>query len=118
MKSDGAAIAGEWVLVSRYLVDLLSGRDELGPTGEHEGMVHEEHVVIHERGTLVGSISGGTLRFDSEGRLNGIEGLRLAIVRGDRDFAQARGGGSLTASNLQDAQTGSGRIALDEEAKR
>ena len=112
LKADGSSVAGEWVLVSRYLQDLLSGNEELGPTGEHDGIVHEERIAFRERGTLRGSIAGGALSFDADGRLHGIEGLKLSIAGGDLEFAGAAGAGTLAASNLQDERAGSGLVSF------
>jgi hypothetical protein len=118
LKSNGATVtAGEWVLVSRYLQDTITGSEELGPTGEHDGIVHEERIAFRERGTLRGSISGGGLSFDSEGRLAGIDGLKLAVVGGDIEFAGAAGTASVSASNLQDERNGSGQAVLAGEVK-
>ena len=117
LKADGAAVGGEWVLVSRYLQDMLSGNEELGPTGEHDGIVHEERIAFRERGTLRGSIAGGSLSFDSDGRLNGIDGLTLAVAGGDLEFAGAAGAGTLAASNLQDERVGSGLVSFAREVK-
>ena len=111
------AVAGEWVLVSRYLYDMITGNEELGPTGEHDGIVHEERIAFRERGTLRGSISGGGLSFDSEGRLAGIDGLQLAIAGGDVDFAGAAGAGTISASNLQDERIGAGKVVFAGEVK-
>jgi len=118
LKSNGAAVTGgEWVLVSRYLQDMITGSEELGPTGEHDGIVHEERIAFRDRGTLRGSISGGGLSYDSEGRLAGIDGLQLAIAGGDIEFAGAAGAGSISASNLQDERFGAGQAVLASEVK-
>jgi hypothetical protein len=117
LKADGSSVAGEWVLVSRYLQDLLSGNEELGPTGEHDGIVHEERIAFRERGTLRGSIAGGTLSFDGEGRLHAIDGLKLAVAGGDLEFAGAAGAGTLAASSLQDERAGSGLANFSGEVK-
>ena len=118
LKANGAAVAaGEWVLVSQYLQDTITGSEELGPTGEHDGIVHEERIGFRNRGILHGSISGGGLSYDSEGRLAGIDGLRVAIAGGEIEFAGAAGAGTISASNLQDERFGAGQVVLASEVK-
>ena len=117
LKAGSGAVGGEWVLVSRYLQDLISGNEELGPTGEHDGLVHEERIAFRDRGTLRGSIAGGALSFDVDGRLAGIDGLQLAIAGGDVEFAGVAGSGTVSASNLQEPRAGAGTVVFTSEVK-
>jgi hypothetical protein len=117
------ALKGEWVLVSRYLVDVTpDGQpDTLLPDeraalpGAELHARHREYFDIRERGTLRGSISGGALSFDVDGRLRSIDSLRLTIDGGDREFAGMSGAGSLTGSDLH-ADHGIGNVTLTPQA--
>lgn len=117
------ALKGEWVLVSRYLRDLTpDGQLDVRAQDERAALPgaelhtrHKEYFEIHERGTLRGSIAGGALSFDVDGRLRGIDALQLTVEGGDREFKDAAGGGSLTGSNLQ-TEAGVGALSLDTRA--
>jgi hypothetical protein len=116
--ADGA-LSGEWVLVSRYLRDLtaegspddLAVENRAALPGEELHALHQEYIEIRERGTLRGSIAGGALAFDVDGRLNTIESLQLAIAGGSIEFEGATGAGSLTGANLRD-DGGTGTLSL------
>lgn len=115
---DPSAMKGQWALVSRYLRDLVSGSEDLGvPTVEHDALVHEEKIAIMDRGTIHGAIAEGTLVFDANGALTGIEGLRLEIAGGYIEFKGAAGAASVSASDLQDVYAGSGTLVLAQEVK-
>jgi hypothetical protein len=120
--ADGA-LSGQWVLVSRYVRDLT-------PEGEVDDRAietraalpgwelharHREYFEIHDRGTLRGSIAGGVLSFDVDGRLRAIESLQLSIEGGCLEFKGLTGGGSLTGSNLQN-ESGIGTLSLAPQA--
>ena len=100
---------GEWVLVSRYHQDLTP---EGQPDPDPEASRHEEHEYfeLHERGTMRGAITGGTLVYGADGQLTGIESLALSIDGGSMEFEGAKGTGS--ASNI-DFSTGLGKLQLD-----
>jgi hypothetical protein len=116
--ADGA-VRGEWALVSRYLIDVtpegepdLRAQDERAALpGQELHARHKEYVRIVERGTLRGSIEGGVLDFDVDGRLRGIESLQLRIEGGNNEFKGASGTGSLSGANLQ-TEAGSGALSL------
>jgi hypothetical protein len=111
--------SGEWVLVSRYLRDLTpEGEPDEGAVenraalpGKDLHALHKEYFEIRERGTLRGSIAGGTLAFDVDGQLRAIESLQLAIDGGCIEFDGVTGGGSLHAANLRN-EGGSGTLRL------
>jgi hypothetical protein len=117
------ALKGEWVLVSRYSRDLtpegepdeLAAERRAALPGMELHRQHKEYLEIHERGTLRGSIAGGALAFDVDGRLRAIESLQLAIDGGSIEFEGASGKGSLTAANLRD-EDGSGTLSLAPKA--
>jgi hypothetical protein len=112
-----ASLTGEWALVSRYVYDMLTGDADLGPTGEDAGYGHREGLAFAERGTIHGPVTGGTLGFDDNGQLSGIESLGLQIADGNLEFAGALGSGSVSASDLQDVTYGSGSLVLATEVK-
>jgi hypothetical protein len=114
------SLAGEWVLVSRYVRDLnadgqvddrMAAERAALPGAELHGL-HKEYIDIYEGGTLRGPVTGGSLAFDVDGALVGIESLQLAIADGNLTFAGARGTASLTASGLRDAN-GTGTLRLE-----
>lgn len=111
------ALSGEWVLVSRYLRDLTPEGEPDDRAVENRAALseeepHTEYFEIHERGTLRGSIAGGALTFDVDGRLTAIESLQLAIDGGSIEFEGATGAGSLKASDLgNERETGTMSLA-------
>lgn len=117
------ALKGEWVLVSRYLVDVTADGqpDTLLPDeraalpGAELHARHREYFVIKERGTLRGTITGGSLSFDVDGSLRSIDSLQLTIDGGDREWSGMSGAGSLSGSNLQ-SENGIGNVTLTPQA--
>ena len=110
---------GDWALVSRYHLDLDSvGTPEEGAgEGAARRPGHEqERFEIHERGSLSGRITGGTLKFGPDGQLAEIESLTLTINSGSIEFDGLRGSGSATVS-LADPQRARGRLTLEAEGK-
>lgn len=116
-------LSGEWVLVSRYLRDLtpegepdaLAIENRAALPGEELHALHREYIDIHERGTLRGSIAGGSLDFDVDGRLRAIQSLQLVIDGGCIEFDGVTGAGSLTAANLRN-DGGTGTLSLTPKA--
>lgn len=111
------SLTGEWALVSRYAYDMLTGDADLGPTAEDSGYGHREGLAFADRGTINGPVTGGTLTFGDNGQLSGIESVGLQIAAGNLEFAGAAGGGSVSASGLQDVYNGSGSLVLATEVK-
>ena len=114
------SLGGEWVLVSRYVRDLnadgqvddrMAAERAALPGAELHGL-HKEYIDIFEGGTLRGSVTGGSLAFDVDGALVGIESLQLAIDGGNLSFAGAKGAASLSASGLRD-ENGTGTLRLE-----
>ncbi len=118
-RDDKGALSGEWVLVSRYMQDLTpEGEvDELASDrraalpGEELHRRHVEYMDIREGGTLRGSITGGSLSFDVDGRLRTIESLQVSIVGGNLTFNGMTGSGSLMGTNLH-SERGIGTLRL------
>ena len=114
------AARGQWVLVSRYLQDITPECEpddraqevRASLPGEELHLQHREYIRIEERGTLHGSIAGGTLEFDVDGRLRSIAGLRLAIGGGCLGFEGRTGSATIDASNLHDGTRGAGTLRL------
>lgn len=121
----GAAgtLSGEWVLVSRYVRDLMPDgqvderaiETRAALPGWELHARHKEYFEIHDRGTLRGTIAGGALSFDVDGRLRAIESLQLSIDGGCLEFKGLTGAGSLTGSNLQ-SDSGIGTLSLAPES--
>ena len=117
------ALSGEWVLVSRYLRDLTpegevderANDERAALPGEELHRRHKEYIDIYNRGTLRGSITGGSLSFDVDGRLRTIESLQVSIDGGNLEFRGLTGAGSLTGSNLQ-GESGIGTLRLTTQA--
>jgi hypothetical protein len=109
------SLTGEWALVSRYVRDMLTGDEDLGPTGEDSGYAHKERLAFVERGTIHGAVTGGMLGFDSNGQLDSLESLRLQVAGGNLDFAGALGSGSASGASLQSEAYGSGTLVLATE---
>ncbi len=117
------SLGGEWVLVSRYVRDLnadgqvddrMAAERAALPGAELHGL-HKEYIDIFEGGTLRGSVTGGSLTFDVDGALAGIESLQLAIDGGNLSFAGVKGAASLSASGLRD-ENGTGTLRLEPAA--
>jgi hypothetical protein len=119
VRGQGGSVRGEWALVSRYLRDVtpdgqpdaLAADERAALPGWELHARHKEYFEIVEGGTLRGSIAGGSLSFDVDGRLRGIESLQLTIEGGNKGFAGLKGSGSLTGSNLQ-SEAGVGSISF------
>ena len=117
------AVKGEWFLVCRYLRDLnpdgqvddRMAAERASLPGVELHRLHREYIDIHEGGTVRGSITGGTLVFDVDGVLTGIESLQLVIDGGNIEFAGEKGAASLTASNLRD-ESGTGTLSFTPDA--
>lgn len=113
-------LTGEWVLVNRFVRELNAqgqpddsfARERAALPGTELHRLHREYIDIYEGGTLRGSITGGTLSFDVDGVLVGIDSLQLAVIDGNLGFEGRKGNASLAASNLRDENgTGTLRIA-------
>lgn len=113
------ALTGEWFLVNRYVRDVnadgevddrMAAERAALPGVELHGL-HREYIEMCDGGTLRGSITGGSLDFDVDGTLRGIQSLTLAIDDGNLTFSGMKGAGSLTASNLRD-ENGTGTLRL------
>lgn len=109
---------GDWALVSRYHLDLADPGMPEGEGGDgvarHPG--EQERFEIHERGSLSGRITGGSLRFGPDGQLAAIDSLALTINAGSIEFEGLRGSGSATV-DLADAQNTRGRLTLEAEGR-
>ncbi len=114
------AARGKWVLVSRYLQDVTPDgaiddrAQEIRASlpGDELHLLHKEYVRIEERGTLHGSIAGGNLDFDVDGRLRSIGALKLAIDGGCLAFEGLTGSATIDASNLHQGTSGTGTLRL------
>ena len=111
--STGEITSGEWVLVNTFIEDVFGeghseddGHDEEFP-GHHAG----EHLI--QRGSLSGSIKGGTLTLGSDGRVSSLTFVQLGIALGSLTFESVTdGAGTLALSGLDDVATSSGNAAF------
>ena len=114
------AARGQWVLVSRYLQDVtpdgaIDDRAQevrASLPGEELHLLHKEYIRIEDRGTLRGSIAGGTLDFDVDGKLRSIGALKLAVDGGCLAFEGLTGSAVIDASNLHEGTSGTGTLRL------
>jgi hypothetical protein len=123
----GESVGGQWVLVSRYLQDLTpegeiderAQETRAALPGPELHLLHREYMTIVERGTLRGTIEGGSLEFDVDGRLRAIGSLQLRVEGGSLEFAGRAGTAALQATRLHDGTSGTGtlRIAADAAAE-
>lgn len=120
VNGSGGALTGDWSLVSRYVQDTAGGGDERPRAADRNGNEpdHNEFIGFVERGTVRGTVVGGTLGFDADGKLDSLDALALQIAGGFVEFEGATGSGDASASNLQDAASGSGVIRLAMEVTR
>ena len=115
---DGEAVGGQWVLVGRHLQDVTPEGEvderaqeiRAALPGQELHLLHKEYVRIVNRGSLHGSIEGGALDYDVDGRLRSIGGLKLAVAGGSGEFAGRIGALSLDAAGLHEATRGSGTL--------
>ena len=120
IQRDGDAVRGQWVLVSQFLQDVTpegevdeSAQDvRASLPGDELHLLHREYIRIVDRGSLYGSIDGGALDFDVDGRLRSINGLALIIKGGSEEFAGRTGAASVDAANLHDGTRGTGTLRL------
>jgi hypothetical protein len=100
--SDNTIRGGDWALVV--------GHAEYSGTPDADG--DQPGVKLVRRGTLWGSISGGTVLLNSDGGVASLDGLQLTLGSGSLEFDGATGSGSAQATDLQDTQTSRGSLIL------
>ena len=64
------------------------------------------------RGTLWGSVNGGSIGLDNDGKPASISGLQLTLGSGSMEFDGVTGSGSAQATDLQDAKASNGNLVL------
>ena len=117
LNASGNEIAsGEWALVVRY-VEYLDHHGQPIPPGEEERVHNEldphfERPLFVDKGTLAGTVRGGTLIRGANGAITGIESVLLSLESGSLTFEGAIGDGSAAATSLHDALTSSGSLGL------
>ena len=120
IRRDGDAVRGQWVLVSRFLQDVTPEGEvderaqeiRASLPGEELHLLHREYIRIVNRGSLFGSIDGGALDFDVDGRLRSVSGLVLSVKGGSEEFAGRTGTASIDATNLHDGRQGAGTLRI------
>jgi hypothetical protein len=111
-------VRGTWALVSRHLEE-VTPEGEIDPRAEEIRaalpgpelhLLHKEYIRFVNSGGLHGTIDGGALDFDVDGRLRSVGALKLTIAGGSGDFASRRGTLSLDAANLHNGTAGTGTL--------
>ena len=112
-RADNRIAGGEWALVVSYIEDVPA-------TAHSKSSGHADHTrepdgeLLIQKGTLKGSITGGTVTFHADGTVASINALQLNIEGGTLTFNDVRGGtGTVDGKNLQDFSTSSGSLSLN-----
>lgn len=116
MNSSGTQVSGgEWAFVVRYVEYLdADGKviPEDAPEVHSESEPHSERPRFVDRGTLAGSVRGGSLAIDDAGHVTGVGSLSIALESGSLTFRGASGTGASEASNIRDVLASSGLLTL------
>jgi len=103
--ADGSITEGEWAFNVSY-TEVQEIEPEV-PGGED----HSEFLI--QRGTLKGTISGGTAALNGEGSISSISSVQLRVNGGSLEFYSTSSGvGNGQVTNLQDASASSGTLTL------
>lgn len=97
---DNAGLAGSWALKVAYLQDLnpdgtLASVPQPEPNEDHA--LHREYIQLVNDGSVQGTVSGVTIRFDAAGNPVGVDGL-VVVTAGSVKFVGAQGSGSVSTS--------------------
>ncbi len=105
-----AVTSGTWSLVVAYAKDVAvaAASGNSAPGDDPDGGMGIDLV---NRGTLAGTLAGGTLQFDAAGAFTGFTSSQLLVNHGSVEFAGAAGGGSISATGTGTAT--SGTLALN-----
>ncbi|MDQ1741497.1 MAG: hypothetical protein QOE53_3149 [Pseudonocardiales bacterium] len=103
--ANGTTITGGfWALVLSYT--------ELTPSEGGDGDGASERLI--QKGTLSGSVTGGSLTLDADGNVAAINSAQLTITQGSVAYEGVNaGGGSAQENDLQDAAKSSGSLVLN-----
>lgn len=101
-------VGGSWVLVVSYTEFTPLGH----PDPDGAGEAQSERLV--QKGTLSGTISGGTLALDANGNVISFDALQLIINQGSVAYdGVTEGTGSAQETDLQDVVNSAGTLILN-----
>lgn len=105
----GNIVSGEWALVVSYIQDVAAGQIHAeNEDGEHGGEI------LVRKGTLKGTISGGTVTLNADGTVTSVDSVWLNINGGSLAYDGVTGGnGIVNGIDLQDFSTSSGTLSLN-----
>jgi len=107
--SNGAIVGGSWALVVSFIQDIDSHGEEHGE--EADGAHGGEQLI--EKGTLKGTITGGTVTKDANGAVVSVNSMQLNIDGGSLTFSGvASGNGIASATDLNDVSASGGSLTL------
>ena len=110
-RTDNTIAGGEWALVVSYIEHAAHG-DHDHEEGE-AGDGHGSEVLIR-KGTLKGTISGGSLTLNSDGSVASVDSVQLNINGGTIEFDKVSSGhGIAHGTGLQDSRNSSGTLSLN-----
>jgi hypothetical protein len=117
---EGDAVRGTWALVSRFVQDITPEGEvddraqdvRAALPGAELHVFHREYIRMVNRGSMFGTVEGGALDFDVDGRLRSVGALTLRVAGGSEEFAGATGTASLDAANLHDGVKGTGTLRV------
>jgi hypothetical protein len=94
------ALSGTWAMTVAYLQDLNPDGTPTSvpqPEPNEDHALHREYVQLMNEGSLQGTVTGATLRFDGSGNPIGIDG-QVVVTAGSVKYVGAQGSGSLSMS--------------------
>lgn len=120
--ANGNVTGGDWALVVAYSTTdpHEGGRDNTqttqkpeGFTPDHPGEPHSDYEKFINKGTIHGTIGGGTIQINADGTVTGLEAVQLVFAGGSMEFGEFRqGSGSLSGSGLHTGSDSSGTMTL------
>lgn len=109
-------VGGEWAFVVRYVeyldqhgLPIAEGQEE---HVHNESEPHGERLRFIDKGTLAGTVRGGTFSRGADGAIVGVDSVLLSIESGSLTFEGAIGDGSSAAIGLHNVSAATGTLAL------
>lgn len=103
---DNRIVGGEWALVVSYIQDVNNG--QTSRDGDSGGEI------LIQKGTLKGTISGGTVTLNADGKAVAVNSVQLNVNSGSLAFSDINNGnGFVYGSGLQDFSTSRGTLNLN-----
>ena len=103
--SGRAVIGGDWALVVAEIPPLDNHQDNNGQGGPSDQPI--------QKGTLSGTVSGGSISLSADGKLASIDALQLNLNLGSQVFKNVSSGdGNVQVVNVENYPLSSGSISL------